>query len=72
MKIDWEETDSRMRRAGFTEEEIEEVKKDPAAGTARLLDEERGVPICDRYRGLLVELEQDKVLQAILKSHEED
>jgi hypothetical protein len=72
LKIDWEETTSRMRQAGFTEEEIEEVKKNPVAGTARFLDEERGVPICVRYRGLIVELEQDKVLQTVLKSHEED
>jgi len=38
MRIAWEKTITKMREAGFTEEEIEEFRKDPIATGAKFLD----------------------------------
>ncbi|MCG2677130.1 hypothetical protein L6386_00975 [bacterium] len=45
MKIDWNKTMALLKRADFSEKEIERFKKDPVETTARLLDEGKRVPL---------------------------
>lgn len=65
--IDWEETSEKLRQAGFTEQEIDEIRKDPVAGVAKYLDKERILPLCFRGKRLTFEIAGEKTLEAILK-----
>jgi hypothetical protein len=67
LRIDWEETSGKLRQAGFMEEEMEEVRKDPVAGIAKYLDKERRLPLCFRGKGLTFEIAGEKTLEVILK-----
>jgi len=67
LKIDWDKTTKRMREAGFTQEELEQIKKDTAAGVVKFLDKERKLSLSFRHKGLILELEDDKTLDVILK-----
>jgi hypothetical protein len=67
LRVDWEETSGKLHQAGFTEEEIEEIREEPVAVIAKYLDKERRLPLCFRGKGLAFEIAGEKTLEAILK-----
>lgn len=63
----WEETVEKLRRGGFNKEEIDEIRKDPVAGIGNFLEEERGLPLCLKGKGLSYEITGKKTSGTILK-----
>ncbi len=70
MEIAWDKTTAAMREAGLTEEEIARFREDPLDTLARLLDQEKNVPICFQYRGFVIELEGDMALATLADGFE--
>lgn len=70
LMIDWKKTAEKLRQTGFTEEEIDGIRKDPVTRIARFLDKERGLSIYFRGKGLIFEINGEMAFDVSLKQRQ--